>query len=143
MSTVSLSRRRVCWSSFVALQRAAPTRRGSLTFLERRRQAAPTLVDQPDRASRGGPGSCIDGDTAGLLGDALRVDTAGSRLVLDLVAVTFLDSSSIEVLFAAGQDAVSAGGWLRLAAMTPSVEEVIKIVDLDLPRVIACYPTVS
>ncbi|MFF1519940.1 STAS domain-containing protein [Streptomyces sp. NPDC058305] len=84
----------------------------------------------------------IDGDTAGLLGDALRVDTAGSRLVLDLGAVTFLDSSSIKVLFAAGQDAVSAGGWLRLAAMTPSVEEV-KIVDLDLPRVIACYPAVS
>ncbi|MFJ4894784.1 STAS domain-containing protein [Streptomyces sp. NPDC088788] len=80
----------------------------------------------------------IDDDTAGLLRDALRFDDGVSGVVVDLGAVTFLDSSGIHVLFAAHRDAVAAGGWLRIAAMTPAVHEVVQIVGL--PTVIPCYP---
>ncbi|MFF1519487.1 STAS domain-containing protein [Streptomyces sp. NPDC058305] len=83
----------------------------------------------------------IDDDTAGLLRDALRVDDRGSRFILDLGAVTFLDSSGIHVLFAAHRDTMAAGGWLRIAAMTPTIREVVQIVDL--PTVIPCYPALT
>lgn len=83
----------------------------------------------------------IDDDTVGLLCDALRFDGGGSRVVVDLGAVTFLDSSAIRVLFAAHRDAVSVGGWLRIAAMTPAIQEVVQIVDL--PTVIPCYPALT
>ncbi|MET7828970.1 STAS domain-containing protein [Streptomyces sp. NPDC005386] len=80
----------------------------------------------------------FDDDTAGPLRDALRFDDGGSGVVVDLGAVTFLDSIGIHVLFAAHRDVVSAGGWLRIAAMTPAVQEVVQIVGL--PTVIPCYP---
>ncbi|MFD9400296.1 STAS domain-containing protein [Streptomyces sp. NPDC060011] len=83
----------------------------------------------------------IDDDTACLLRDALRVDDDGSRFIVDLGAVTFLDSSGIHVLFAAHRDTVAAGGWLRIAAMTPATREVVQIVDL--PTVIPCYPALA
>ncbi|WP_329184045.1 STAS domain-containing protein [Streptomyces sp. NBC_01428] len=83
----------------------------------------------------------IDDDTAALLREALRVDDGGSRFILDLGAVTFLDSSGIHVLFAAHRDTMAAGGWLRIAAMNPTIQEVVQIVDL--PTVIPCYPTLA
>ncbi|MEU8644377.1 MULTISPECIES: STAS domain-containing protein [unclassified Streptomyces] len=83
----------------------------------------------------------IDDDTAGLLREALRTDDGGSRIVVDLGAVTFLDSSGIHVLFAAHRHTVAAGGWLRIAAMTPTIEEVVQIVDL--PTLVPCYPTLT
>ncbi|MFJ8802872.1 STAS domain-containing protein [Streptomyces sp. NPDC102487] len=83
----------------------------------------------------------IDDDTAGMLCDALRADDGGSRFVLDLGAVTFLDSAGIRVLFAAHRDTVAAGGWLRIAAMASEIEEVVQVVGL--PTVIPCYPALA
>ncbi|MEV5795724.1 STAS domain-containing protein [Streptomyces sp. NPDC052192] len=83
----------------------------------------------------------IDDDTAGMLRDAVRADGGGSRFIVDLGAVTFLDSAGIRVLFAVHRDTVAAGGWLRIAAMTPAVEEVVQVVGL--PTVIPCYPALA
>ncbi|MFD9586208.1 STAS domain-containing protein [Streptomyces sp. NPDC059980] len=83
----------------------------------------------------------IDDDTAPLLRDALRIDDGGSRFVLDLSAVTFLDSGGLRVLFAAHRDIAAAGGWLRIAAMTPTIQEVVQIVGLH--TVIPCYPALT
>ncbi|MGW3816916.1 STAS domain-containing protein [Streptomyces sp. NPDC005046] len=82
----------------------------------------------------------IDADTVGSLRQALRMGDDGPvRLVLDFSAVTFMDSSGISVLAAARRDATSAGGWIRMAALTAPVHRVIEIVGLD--TIIPCYPT--
>ncbi|MFI1726464.1 STAS domain-containing protein [Streptomyces sp. NPDC020489] len=76
--------------------------------------------------------------------DVLRqgLDSAaatGPRIVLDLQQVTFMDSSGLNVLIAAHQNATGAGGWLRLAGMPAAVQRTVQIVGLD--SVIACYDT--
>ncbi|MFD9497373.1 STAS domain-containing protein [Streptomyces sp. NPDC060005] len=84
----------------------------------------------------------IDADTAGGFREALCVDgTASSRTVLDFGAVTFMDSSGVNVLVAALQKARADGGWIRMAALSERVRQVIDIVGLD--TVIPCYPAVS
>ncbi|MFD7796212.1 STAS domain-containing protein [Streptomyces sp. NPDC059759] len=87
-------------------------------------------------------GGEIDADTAGGFREALCVDeTATSRTVLDFGAVTFMDSSGVNVLVAAFQNARAAGGWVRMAALRAPVRQVIDIVGLD--TVIPCYRTLS
>ncbi|MCX4918986.1 STAS domain-containing protein [Streptomyces sp. NBC_00687] len=84
----------------------------------------------------------LDADNADMLREALRIDEDGHLLtVLDLGAVTFLDSSAISVLATARRNANAAGGWLRMAALTDPVERVIALVGLD--TIIDCYPTVA
>lgn len=84
----------------------------------------------------------IDADNVGLLAEALQTDGNGPvQLVLDFSAVTFMDSSAISVLAAARRDATSAGGWIRMAALTAPVQRVVEIVGLD--TIIPCYPTLS
>ncbi|WP_393072539.1 STAS domain-containing protein [Streptomyces sp. LN704] len=63
------------------------------------------------------------------------------RTVLDLSAVTFMDSSGINVLVSAHQAADDANGWLRVAGAQGPVLRVIQLVGLD--AVIACRPTVE
>ncbi|MFF7858086.1 anti-sigma factor antagonist [Streptomyces sp. NPDC007904] len=65
--------------------------------------------------------------------------TAAARTVIDLDAVTFIDSSGINAFIAAHHAARRSGGWLRLARPTASVRGVIRIIGLD--DVIPCYPT--
>ncbi|MFF0191244.1 STAS domain-containing protein [Streptomyces sp. NPDC005244] len=85
-------------------------------------------------------GGEIDADTVGLLREAMRIDgRESSKLVLDLGAVTFLDSSAINVLALANRHATAAGGWLRMAALTSPVQRVVELVGLD--TIIMCYPT--
>ncbi|MFF2364566.1 STAS domain-containing protein [Streptomyces sp. NPDC058122] len=83
----------------------------------------------------------LDADNVGTLGQALRVgeDLASALTVLDLGAVTFMDSSAINVLVAANRDAAAAAGQLRMAALSEPVRRVVEIVGLD--TIIACYPT--
>ncbi|MGW3661869.1 STAS domain-containing protein [Streptomyces sp. NPDC005141] len=82
----------------------------------------------------------IDTDNVDLLRQALRIDGNGrAQLVLDFSAVTFMDSSGVNVLVAAHRDAASGDGWIRMAALTAPVQRVVEIVGLD--TIIACYPT--
>ncbi|MGW3818775.1 STAS domain-containing protein [Streptomyces sp. NPDC005046] len=82
----------------------------------------------------------IDTDNVDLLRQALRIDGNGrAQLVLDFSAVTFMDSSGVNVLVAAHRDAASGDGWIRMAALTTPVQRVVEIVGLD--TIIACYPT--
>ncbi|KAB1978871.1 STAS domain-containing protein [Streptomyces triticiradicis] len=85
----------------------------------------------------------LDADNVGTLRQALRVgeDSAPALTVLDLGAVTFMDSSAVNVLVAANRDATAAGGRLRMAALSEPVRRVVEIVGLD--TIIACYPTLA
>ncbi|MFF1519895.1 STAS domain-containing protein [Streptomyces sp. NPDC058305] len=82
----------------------------------------------------------LDADSAEELRRAVRPDQAGpSWTVLDLSAVTFMDSSAVNVLVAARRDVTAGGGWIRLAAPTDAVLRVIEIVGLD--TIFECFPT--
>ncbi|MER5882112.1 STAS domain-containing protein [Streptomyces sp. NPDC001910] len=81
----------------------------------------------------------IDADNIHLLRQALTCVDAGARMVLDLGAVTFMDSSAISVLAVAHRGVAGADGWLRMAALSAPVERVVTIVGLD--TIIPCYPT--
>ncbi|MFI1441822.1 STAS domain-containing protein [Streptomyces fructofermentans] len=81
----------------------------------------------------------IDTDTADLLRQALRTDEGPARSVLDFSAVTFMDSTGINVLVAAHHEAHAAGGWIRMAALPTSVQRVVEIIGLD--TIVPCYPT--
>jgi stage II sporulation protein AA (anti-sigma F factor antagonist) len=79
----------------------------------------------------------IDHDTGPVLRQAL--DTADTRVVVDLSRVTFLDSTGINIFIAAHHTLARAGGWLRLAAPTGSVLRTLQIVGVD--AVIDCRDT--
>ncbi|MEU6097313.1 STAS domain-containing protein [Streptomyces sp. NPDC047079] len=86
-------------------------------------------------------GGEIDHDTAPQLHDAL-IDSGSviaPRIVLELSAVTFMDSSGINTLVKAHRAADRVQGWIRLAALTEPVLRVIELVGVDL--IITCYPT--
>ncbi|MFF3883591.1 STAS domain-containing protein [Streptomyces sp. NPDC001914] len=84
----------------------------------------------------------LDTDTAATLREALRPEEEDLPLtVLDFEAVTFMDSSAINVLVAAHRDATTAGGWIRLAALAEPARRVVEIVGLD--TIIACHPTLA
>ncbi|WP_333774982.1 STAS domain-containing protein [Streptomyces sp. IBSBF 3136] len=84
----------------------------------------------------------VDRDSGPQLLQALTArDSSARRTVLNLSGITFMDSSGINVLIVAHRSARSAGGWLRLAAPSPSLSRLIQIVGLD--EVIPCRPTVQ
>ncbi|MFJ7969670.1 STAS domain-containing protein [Streptomyces sp. NPDC096324] len=85
----------------------------------------------------------LDTDTAGTLRQGLRPEEEclPPLTVLDFGAVTFMDSSAINVLVAAHRDATAAGGWIRMAALTEPARRVVEIVGLD--TIIACHPTLA
>ncbi|CAM5646666.1 hypothetical protein SCANM63S_02335 [Streptomyces canarius] len=64
---------------------------------------------------------------------------ATARTVINLSAVTFIDSSGINAFITAHHAAQRAGGWLRLAGPIEPVLRVIQIVGLD--EVMGCYPS--
>ncbi|MER7491120.1 STAS domain-containing protein [Streptomyces pharetrae] len=64
---------------------------------------------------------------------------AAARTVINLSAVTFIDSSGINAFITAHHAAQQSGGWLRLAGPIESVLRIIQIVGLD--GIIPCYST--
>ncbi|XIG72970.1 anti-anti-sigma factor (plasmid) [Streptomyces sp. SGAir0957] len=85
----------------------------------------------------------IDYETGGPLQAALASACAGTapQCVVDLGGVAFLDSSGLSILLAAYGRATAAGGWLRLARVSPPVLRVLTIVGLD--SVVPIYPTMQ
>ncbi|MFF2364580.1 STAS domain-containing protein [Streptomyces sp. NPDC058122] len=85
----------------------------------------------------------LDADNVGTLRQALCIeeDSVSALTVLDMGAVSFMDSSAINILVAANRDASAAGGQLRMAALSEPVQRVVEIVGLD--TIIACYPTLA
>ncbi|MGW7264910.1 STAS domain-containing protein [Streptomyces sp. NPDC054842] len=85
----------------------------------------------------------LDHDVQDVAGQALLSEDgrAPLRTVVDLSGVTFMDSSGINVLVAAHQQAAGSQGWLRIAAAQDSVLRVMQIVGLD--HVIDCHSTLE
>ena len=54
-----------------------------------------------------------------------------SRVVLDLSRTTFMDSTGLGVLVAAGKRATQDGGWLRLVAPLQNLRKLLRITALD------------
>lgn len=65
----------------------------------------------------------------------------GIRIVIDLEATEFVDSSGLGALIGGLKAARLAGGDLRIAAMTEPVRRVLKLTNLD--RVLRDHPTVE
>jgi anti-anti-sigma factor len=64
-----------------------------------------------------------------------------SRLIIDLSKVSFCDASGLAVLVSTGRRARLLGGFLRLAAVSPQVGQVLNITGLH--RHLANFPTVQ
>ena len=64
-----------------------------------------------------------------------------SRIVVDMANTTFMDSSGLGALIAGLKSARQGGGTLRIARLTPQVEMVLKLTNLD--RVLRPYPSVE
>lgn len=63
-----------------------------------------------------------------------------SRLVIDLSKVSFCDATGLAVLVSTARRAGLLGGFLRLAAVSPQVAQVLEITGLH--RHLANFPTV-
>ncbi|MBG0820609.1 STAS domain-containing protein [Planomonospora sp. ID91781] len=61
--------------------------------------------------------------------EAIKID--GSRLVLDLTALSFMDSSGLSVLIEAWRLATSQGGGVALAAPQAPVARILRTTGLD------------
>jgi anti-anti-sigma factor len=85
----------------------------------------------------------IDYQSVGALTRALPPadPTAGSRVIVDLGGVTFMDSSGVNALVAAHHATRAAQGWLRLAGAHGPVLRTLQLVGLD--AVTPCHPTVE
>lgn len=77
------------------------------------------------------PSGEIDAATCEQLAEQL-VAPPGSRLVVDLSQVSFLDSSGIGTLHLARQKALKNGGDLAVTRPTPFVFRVLEITGLDV-----------
>lgn len=69
------------------------------------------------------------------------VDGGRARVVVDLGATEFLDSSGLGALIAGLKTARQAGGDLRIASLTPQVAMVLRMTNLD--RVLKPYADVD
>lgn len=76
--------------------------------------------------------TALDASLAGELRDGLRqVEAKTARLVLDMSQVIFVDSSIIGALVGLFRRTRSAGGDLKLAALTPDVETIFELTRLQ------------
>jgi anti-sigma B factor antagonist len=64
-----------------------------------------------------------------------------SRLVIDMSKVSFCDASGLAVLVGTGRRARALGGFLRLAAVSPQADRILRITGLH--RHLPIFPTVS
>lgn len=69
------------------------------------------------------------------------VDSGMSKLILDMVGVTFIDSSGLSALISGMKCAREQGGFFRLAGLRDQAASVIKLMMLD--RVFEIYPGVD
>ncbi|MCW2941916.1 MAG: anti-anti-sigma regulatory factor, partial [Actinomycetia bacterium] len=84
----------------------------------------------------------VDLCTSPVLHDYLHDATDGpSDLVLDLSALTFMNSSGLVVLIQADQRACRTGGRLRLAALTAPITRLLTLMRLEVH--FDLYPTLS
>ncbi|WP_307627071.1 STAS domain-containing protein [Streptomyces turgidiscabies] len=86
----------------------------------------------------------IDHDVKDILSEALLSkddSVAPQRIVADLIGVTFMDSSGINVFVAAHREVRNAQGWLRIVGAQGPVLHILQLVGLD--AVIPCHPTVE
>lgn len=63
------------------------------------------------------------------------------RLVIDLTACTFLDSSAVRLLISTARSAQAAGGDLSLVASDPGLLRVLEIAAVD--TVLSVHPTLD
>jgi anti-sigma B factor antagonist len=100
--------------------------------------------------TRPGPGCTVvevrgelDMATSVQLQESLRrlVDAGDRHLVVDLAEVGFMDSSGLGALVTVFQTLTDADGWLRLAAVQPTVRRVLSITSVD--RAIGVYDSVE
>lgn len=73
------------------------------------------------------------------IGDAVKTGVA--RLIIDMEAVSFVDSTGLGSVIAALKMVRGSNGDLRLAAPNQQVRVVLELTTLD--RVFAYYPTVE
>jgi anti-sigma B factor antagonist len=76
-------------------------------------------------------GGELDMATVGALEDALGRVALEERVILDLTACTFLDSSGVRVLVATARAAGDAGGTLALVASDLTIVRVLEISAVD------------
>ena len=72
---------------------------------------------------------------------AQSVTSGRPNIVVDLAGTTFMDSSGLGALVAALKSARQGGGNLRIAGLTPQVQMVLTLTNLD--RVLRPYATVE
>lgn len=88
-------------------------------------------------------GGELDVITAPALGDHLRrlIDAGERRVVVDLEAVSFIDSSGISALVQTRNAAVALGGSVALVSDRPGI---LKLFDISrLTEMFDVYPTVD
>ncbi|QFS84449.1 Putative anti-sigma factor antagonist [Roseivivax sp. THAF40] len=84
----------------------------------------------------------IDAAVALEFKDAMRAacDAAGPRVLLDLSAVTFIDSSGLGAIVAAMKQ-LESGQQLELAALNPLVDTVFRLTRMD--TIFRIHPTLD
>ncbi|MFK8845156.1 STAS domain-containing protein [Streptomyces sp. Ac-502] len=89
------------------------------------------------------PAGELDLSTAPALRDLLRGNDAApeARLIADLTAVTFMDTSALTELETAHCRSEAAGGWLRLVYHQPAIGRLLRLTGLT--RAFPCYATVQ
>jgi anti-sigma B factor antagonist len=73
----------------------------------------------------------LDLATAPRLEEALLERTPGRRLVIDLSACTFLDSSGVRVIATTANGMASEGGRLELVVVDSGIARVLEITGID------------
>lgn len=74
----------------------------------------------------------IDVETAGSLSDSVTEALARApRVLLDLSAVTFIDSTGLGVLVRAHRAAEARGGFFAVVHPTPQTRKLVRVLGLD------------
>lgn len=74
----------------------------------------------------------IDVETAGSLSDSVtEALTRAPRVLLDLSAVTFIDSTGLGVLVRAHRAAEARGGFFAVVHPTPQTRKLVRVLGLD------------
>lgn len=104
-------------------------------------------TEDGDRAGPGGRVVTAAGDLDLHTGPALRgellgrIESGRHDLVVDMAAVSYLDSSGITVLISGLKAARVLGGTVRLARCQPVILQLLELTGLS--RVFLVYPTVE
>ncbi|MEU0061634.1 STAS domain-containing protein [Streptomyces sp. NPDC006334] len=86
----------------------------------------------------------IDHDVRDVVSEALQFEDGALpplRIVVDLGAVTFMDSSGINLFVACHQQVSETQGWVRIAGAQMPVLRVLELVGID--ALITCHPSIE